>query len=79
VTQWQEYEMIAAVTQSVIGHQGPFDHTEAAAVALTNAAGGIRPDYEVGQPVLISDHINLTGSLRSPARRRTGIRAGLPT
>jgi len=159
VTQWQEYEMIAAVTQSVIGHQGPFDHTEAAAAALTklaktdafdvavvlgsgwmaaadaigapeaeipladlpgfpvptvaghagtvrylrkedrrvllflgrvhlyeghrpqtvvhgvrtaiaagcrtvvltNAAGGIRPDYEVGQPVLISDHINLTG------------------
>lgn len=33
-------------------------------VILTNAAGGIRPDYQVGQPVLISDHINLTG--RSP-------------
>jgi purine-nucleoside phosphorylase len=33
-------------------------------VILTNAAGGIRPEYEVGQPVLISDHINLTG--RSP-------------
>jgi purine-nucleoside phosphorylase len=33
-------------------------------VVLTNAAGGIRADYEVGQPVLISDHINLTG--RSP-------------
>jgi purine-nucleoside phosphorylase len=33
-------------------------------VVLTNAAGGIRPEYEVGQPVLISDHINLTG--RSP-------------
>jgi purine-nucleoside phosphorylase len=31
---------------------------------LTNAAGGIAADYEVGQPVLISDHINLTG--RSP-------------
>ncbi|MBO0821999.1 MAG: purine-nucleoside phosphorylase [Nocardiopsaceae bacterium] len=30
-------------------------------VVLTNAAGGIRTDYRVGQPVLISDHINLTG------------------
>ena len=33
-------------------------------VVLTNAAGGIRGDYAVGQPVLISDHLNLTG--RSP-------------
>ncbi len=33
-------------------------------VVLTNAAGGIRAGYEVGQPVLISDHLNLTG--RSP-------------
>ncbi len=33
-------------------------------VVLTNAAGGIRADYTVGQPVLISDHLNLTG--RSP-------------
>jgi purine-nucleoside phosphorylase len=33
-------------------------------VVLTNAAGGIRTDYQVGQPVLISDHLNLTG--RSP-------------
>jgi purine-nucleoside phosphorylase len=33
-------------------------------VVLTNAAGGIRADYAVGQPVLISDHLNLTG--RSP-------------
>ncbi|BBY79790.1 purine-nucleoside phosphorylase [Mycolicibacterium pulveris] len=31
---------------------------------LTNAAGGLRDDFEVGQPVLISDHLNLTG--RSP-------------
>jgi purine-nucleoside phosphorylase len=31
------------------------------AVVLTNAAGGINPGYAVGQPVLISDHINLTG------------------
>lgn len=33
-------------------------------VILTNAAGGIDPAYTVGQPVLISDHLNLTG--RSP-------------
>ncbi|MGV9616091.1 purine-nucleoside phosphorylase [Nocardia xishanensis] len=30
-------------------------------VVLTNAAGGIRPDLQVGEPVLISDHLNLTG------------------
>jgi purine-nucleoside phosphorylase len=29
-------------------------------VVLTNAAGGLRTDFEVGQPVLISDHLNLT-------------------
>jgi len=34
------------------------------AVVLTNAAGGINSGYPVGEPVLISDHINLTG--RSP-------------
>jgi purine-nucleoside phosphorylase len=33
-------------------------------VVLTNAAGGICPDYRVGQSVLISDQLNLTG--RSP-------------
>ena len=33
-------------------------------IVLTNAAGGIRQSYQVGQPVLISDHLNLTG--RSP-------------
>ena len=33
-------------------------------VVLTNASGGIRESYQVGQPVLISDHLNLTG--RSP-------------
>jgi len=33
-------------------------------VVLTNAAGGLRGDYQVGQPVLISDHLNLTA--RSP-------------
>ncbi len=33
-------------------------------VVLTNAAGSLREDFTVGQPVLISDHLNLTG--RSP-------------
>jgi len=33
-------------------------------VVLTNAAGGIRAGYQVGQPVLIRDHLNLTA--RSP-------------
>jgi purine-nucleoside phosphorylase len=32
------------------------------AAVLTNAAGGIRPGLSVGQPVLISDHLNLTGA-----------------
>ena len=31
---------------------------------LTNAAGGIQDELRVGQPVLIRDHLNLTG--RSP-------------
>nr|WP_318276424.1 purine-nucleoside phosphorylase [Mycobacterium eburneum] len=33
-------------------------------VVLTNAAGGLRSDFETGQPVLIRDHLNLTA--RSP-------------
>ncbi len=33
-------------------------------VILTNASGGINASYGVGQPVLLSDHLNLTG--RSP-------------
>jgi purine-nucleoside phosphorylase len=33
-------------------------------VVLTNAAGGVRRGLRVGQPVLIADHLNLTG--RSP-------------
>ena len=30
-------------------------------VVLTNACGGLRPGLAVGDPVLISDHLNLTG------------------
>ena len=33
-------------------------------LVITNATGAVREDFEVGQPVLISDHLNLTG--RSP-------------
>jgi purine-nucleoside phosphorylase len=33
-------------------------------IVLTNASGGINESYHVGQAVLLSDHINLTG--RSP-------------
>lgn len=36
----------------------------ASTVVLTNAAGGLHPDLRIGQPVLIADHLNLTG--RSP-------------
>ena len=31
-------------------------------IVLTNAAGGIDESFAVGEPVLISDHLNLTGS-----------------
>jgi purine-nucleoside phosphorylase len=31
-------------------------------VLLTNAAGGLRAGLHVGQPVLIADHLNLTGT-----------------
>ncbi|QFG21818.1 purine-nucleoside phosphorylase [Actinomadura sp. WMMB 499] len=35
----------------------------AGTIVLTNAAGGLRPATQhVGQPVLISDHLNLTGA-----------------
>jgi purine-nucleoside phosphorylase len=33
-------------------------------IVLTNAAGSLNPDFRVGRPVLIADHLNLTG--RSP-------------
>lgn len=31
-------------------------------LVLTNGAGGLDPSWQPGQPVLISDHINLTGA-----------------
>lgn len=38
--------------------------TGVSTIVLTNAAGGLRDDMTVGQPVLIADHLNLTA--RSP-------------
>jgi purine-nucleoside phosphorylase len=56
-THWYEGHGVAAVVHGV--------RTALAAgcriVVLTNAAGGLRVDMEIGQPVLISDHLNLTG------------------
>lgn len=34
----------------------------AGTVVLTNAAGGVNADFAPGQPVLISDHLNLMGA-----------------
>lgn len=36
--------------------------TGARIMVLTNGAGGIRPEWKPGTPVLISDHINLTAA-----------------
>jgi purine-nucleoside phosphorylase len=47
-------------------------------VVLTNAAGGIQAGLLVGQPVLIRDHLNLTGRLPG-RRRRTATHPGSPT
>jgi purine-nucleoside phosphorylase len=33
-----------------------------ARVVLTNAAGSLRPEWGVGSPVMLADHLNLTGS-----------------
>lgn len=45
-------------------------------VVLTNAAGGLRDGMYVGQPVLISDHLNLTGAspLTGPSAGPDGVR-----
>lgn len=45
-------------------------------VVLTNAAGGLRPGMSVGQPILIRDHVNLTGQtpLLGPNDDRLGPR-----
>lgn len=34
----------------------------ARAVLLTNAAGGLRESFSVGQPVLVADHLNMTAT-----------------
>src|SRR5699024_8998402 len=34
----------------------------ASTIILTNAAGGLRQEYTIGQPVLIGDHLNMTAT-----------------
>ena len=41
----------------------------ASTMVLTNGCGGLNPDWAPGTPVLISDHLNLTG--RSPLEGAT--------
>ncbi len=43
-------------------------------IVLTNAAGGLRAEHPPGQPVLIRDHLNLTG--RTPLLGRNDDRLG---
>lgn len=45
-------------------------------VVLTNAAGSLRPEVGVGSPVLVSDHLNLTGA--NPLVGRGPFPAGHP-
>jgi len=45
-------------------------------LVVTNAAGGVNPDVQVGDVVLISDHINLTGD--SPLVGWSGPVGGVP-
>lgn len=44
---------------------------------VTNASGGINTSYRVGDLVLISDHINLTGA--NPLMGRFGVTGGITT
>jgi purine-nucleoside phosphorylase len=48
------------------------------AVVLTNAAGGIKEGYRLGQLVVLGDHINMMGwnPMTGPNEPRFGIRAG---
>jgi len=48
------------------------------AVVLTNAAGGIQAGYQVGQLILLADHINMMGwnPLNGPNEPRFGFRPG---
>jgi purine-nucleoside phosphorylase len=48
--------------QAVVGPVRVLGRLGIRTLILTNAAGGIRPEFRAGQLVLISDHINLLGT-----------------
>lgn len=56
-THWYEGHGVSAVVHGVRTALASGCRT----IVLTNAAGGLREGISVGQPVLISDHLNLTG------------------
>ncbi|MCZ9884924.1 purine-nucleoside phosphorylase [Arthrobacter sp. B2a2-09] len=57
-THYYEGKGVAAVVHGVRTAAAAGAHT----MVLTNGAGGLKPTWTPGQPVLISDHINLTGT-----------------
>lgn len=59
-THFYEGRGVAAVVHAVRTAKAAGCHT----IVLTNGCGGLRPEWRPGTPVLISDHLNLTG--RSP-------------
>jgi purine-nucleoside phosphorylase len=48
----------------------------AATLVVTNAAGGLNPDFDAGEVMLIEDHLNFTGHnpLRGPNEEEIGLR-----
>jgi purine-nucleoside phosphorylase len=57
-THYYEGKGVAAVVHAIRAAAA----TGVRSVILTNAAGGLRLDWKPGTPVLIRDHINLTGA-----------------
>ena len=57
-THFYEGRGVAAVVHAVRTAKAAGCHT----IVLTNGCGGLRPEWRPGTPVLISDHLNLTGA-----------------